>query len=172
MGVDVVVLKEDALDFALLAGGVFGGVVPLEAQAAKGEAVAEEEGEEVVVDVVGEHLLVGLYDVVEDFEVGLALGEAAAGVDGHGLVEDAFAYLAVAAVDAAVVDVVGVAAVGLDDLYVGAFREESPEGAAHVLEGSFDLAAFAGVGGGGAGYAHGGAEDFAEHIPEAEHVFL
>ena len=120
-------------------------------QAAEGEAVAEHEGDEVVVDVVGEHLLVALDDVVEYLEVHLALREAAARVDGHGLVEDALGDLAVAAVYAAVVDVEGVAAVALDDLYVGPFAEEAPEGAAHVLQRAFDLAAFAGVGGGGLG---------------------
>ena len=141
-------------------------------QAAEGEAVAEHEGDEVVVDVVGEHLLVALDDVVEYLEVHLALREAAARVDGHGLVEDAFGDLAVAAVYAAVVDVEGVAAVALDDLYVGPFAEQTPEGAAHVLQRAFDLAAFAGVGGGGLGDAHGGTEDLTEHVPEAEHVLF
>ena len=72
--------------------------------------------EELIVYCVGEQFCIAFYEVFENFEVCLTLGEAATVFDSHGLSDDEFRYLAIGSINSFVVDIVGIALGTLYDL--------------------------------------------------------
>ena len=129
-------------------------------------------GYELVVDDVTQHVGIVLDEVLKHLQVRLALREAAAVLNGHGLPDDELRDLRVGSINALVIDIVGISACGFDELQ---FRVKRHDGRLrgtcldeHTVEPVYLLA----VARGRLGNAHRHSEDLAEGVPESEHVLL
>lgn len=137
--VDIVAAGDEAFISQLLLGGVGSAFVPLEMVAFHWESMLEHLWQQLPVDDVAQEGGVFVDEVLEHAFVYFALGVRRAVVHGHGNGEDAFGELAVATLDATVVDVVSVATCGFFDVDGGAFGEECVGCRSHSFEHFFDF---------------------------------